>query len=92
MDLLIFQHTIKVVITMTNKIIFQKRFLDKELPDTGYCEEHGLFTNAAPNQISMAAIKEVLNDHKDTTGDFLVALICPNCRTEGILRICKQSV
>ena len=33
------------------KIIFQKRHINKELKGTAYCEKHGLFTEAYPNEM-----------------------------------------
>ena len=77
---------------MISEVIFQKRHLDKELPHAAYCEEHRLFTNATPNRVSMTVIKEFLNDNEDTTGDYLTALICPNCKAKGIINVCRQEV
>lgn len=44
----------------------------RELPDTGYCEEHGYFTAAYPNLLQVG---------------FLIDQICPYCRNEGKIKI-----
>ena len=79
-------------------IIEQERtqeVLDAELPHTAYCKKHGLFTDTKENRISGYRLnglinRRAINGRLETTSDFMVLLICPYCKANGLLNICKQ--
>ena len=69
------------------KIIEQKRYLHKELPEAGFCEEHGHFTRSGENMLRTIDLPNKFREGRQSQER---VLICPHCKLQNIIRICKR--
>ncbi len=69
------------------EIIEQKRYLSKELPEAGFCEEHGHFTKSEQNLLWTISLPNKFSLGRQSVEQ---VLICPHCKLQNIIRICKR--